>query len=57
MSASKPRLSIADVLPGLLFSTGSLMVISALPSGIVIALQERYQLHSDWHWTVMIRQS
>jgi hypothetical protein len=46
-------LSIADVLPGLLFSTGLLMVISALPTGIVTAHQERYQLHSDWHCTII----
>ena len=26
------------------------MVIAALPCGIVIALQESYQLHSDWSW-------
>lgn len=29
------------------------MIIAALPVGVAIALQERYQLRSDWHWTII----
>jgi hypothetical protein len=37
------------VLPSLLFSTGFLMVIGALPAGLMILLEDHYQFHSDWH--------
>jgi len=42
MNTSSPNRPVGSVLLGLLFSTGYLMLIGALPVGIVILLQERY---------------
>jgi hypothetical protein len=37
------------VLLSLLFSTGFLMVLGALPAGLMVLLEEHYQFRSDWH--------
>lgn len=29
------------------------MAISALPIGLVIALQQHYEFHADWHWSII----
>jgi hypothetical protein len=42
MNTSSPKRPVGRVLLGLLFSTGYLMLIGALPVGIVTLLQERY---------------
>jgi hypothetical protein len=42
MNASSPNRAVGSVLLGLLLSTGYLMLISALPVGIAIFLQEHY---------------
>ena len=44
---------MANVLPSLLFSTGFLMLIGAVPVGLVIAIEEHYQLQSHWPWAMM----
>lgn len=53
MSTSASKLSVADFLPSLLYSTGFWMVTGAIPVGLVVALEEHYQLRSDWHWAII----
>jgi hypothetical protein len=53
MSTSESRVSVADVLPSLLFSTGFWMVLTALPIGLVVLLEEHFQFHSDRHWATI----
>ena len=48
MNVSSKR-PFADLLLGLLFSSGFLLLIGAMPSGFAVALAERYTLKSDWH--------
>jgi hypothetical protein len=50
-TSSKQRTS--DKLLGLLIITGFMLLITALPIGIVLTLQDHYQVHSDWHWAIM----
>jgi hypothetical protein len=52
MSTSTKR-PISSILLGLLFSTGMMLLIVAIPIGFTTAFQERYQSHSDWHWAVI----
>ncbi len=52
MSAS-PKPSTTDKLLGLLIITGFMLLLMALPVGIVLCLQVRYQLHSDWQWAII----
>ena len=51
MNTSSPKRPVGSVLLGLLFSTGYLMLIGALPAGVAILLQERYDRRfgmSEW---------
>ena len=49
-AASKP--STSDKLLGLLIITGFMLLITALPLGIVLCLQNHYKFHSDWRWAI-----
>ena len=37
---------------GLLIITGFMLLITALPLGAVLCLQDHYNFHSDWHWAI-----
>lgn len=42
----------ADRLLGLLIITGFMLLITAIPLGIVLSLQAHYKFHSDWGWAI-----
>jgi NhaP-type Na+/H+ or K+/H+ antiporter len=50
--SSKPRAS--DKLLGLMIITGFMLLLTSLPVGLALSLQERYQFHSDWHGAIML---
>jgi hypothetical protein len=41
-----------DRLLGLLIITGFMLLITALPSGIVLSLLDHYRFHTDWRWAI-----
>jgi hypothetical protein len=41
-----------DRLLGLLIISGFMLLITAIPLGIFLSLQERYKFGSDWHWAI-----
>jgi hypothetical protein len=42
----------SDRLLGLLIITGFMLLLTAIPLGVVISLQEHYKSHSDWRWAI-----
>jgi len=53
MMSTPFKSSTSDKLLGLLIISGFLMLITALPLGIVMSLQDRYKFHDDWHWAII----
>lgn len=48
-----PKRSNSDILIGLLFSTGIMLVVTALPLGIVFAFQFYHDLQDDSRWAII----
>ena len=48
-----PKRSTSDILIGLLFSTGIMLVVTALPLGIVFTFQYYHDLHDDLRWAII----
>jgi hypothetical protein len=46
--------STSDKLLGLMIVTGFMLLLSALPLGLVLSLQDHYKFHSDWHWAIIL---
>lgn len=44
----------ADKLLGLMIVAGFMLIIAALPFGLVLSLQDHYKFHSDWHWAIVM---
>jgi cytochrome c biogenesis protein CcdA len=51
--SDSPNRSNSDILIGLLFSTGIMLVVTALPLGIVFAFQFYHDLHDDLRWAII----
>ena len=49
-----PKPGTANRLLGLVIITGFMLVISALPIGLILSLQDHYKFHSDWHWATIL---
>ena len=52
--SNSSRPSTSDKLLGLLIITGFMLLLTALPVGIFLSLQDHYEFHSDWHWAIML---
>jgi hypothetical protein len=52
MSASSKPITPGRLL-GLVMFSGFMLVVTALPLGVVLALQARYGFHWGWHWAIL----
>jgi hypothetical protein len=48
-----PKRPVSSILLGLMFSTGIMLLIVAIPIGFTTVFQERFKSHSDWRWSVI----
>lgn len=44
--------TVTERLLGLFLMIGAMMVLSALPAGTVLSLQDHFTFGTDWHWSV-----
>jgi hypothetical protein len=52
--SNSPKSTTAEKLLGLMIITGFILLLVALPMGLVFALQEHYTFHSDWRWAIIV---
>ena len=50
---TSPKPSTIDKLLGLMIITGFMLLVTALPVGIALSLQDHYTSHLDWHWAII----
>ena len=51
MSTSRKTSTLESIL-GLMIISGFMLLICALPLGVVVCLQDRYEFHEDWPWAI-----
>jgi hypothetical protein len=52
--STSPKPSTSDKLLGLMIVAGFMLLLTALPVGLALSLQEHYKFHSDWHWAIIL---
>jgi hypothetical protein len=51
--STSPKPSTSDKLLSLMIVAGFMLLLTALPLGLVLSLQEHYKFHSDWRWAII----
>ena len=46
--------STSDRLLGLMIISGFMLLLTALPLGVVLCLQDHYKFHGEWRWSVTL---
>lgn len=52
--SDSPKRTTSDSLLDLLGFTGFMLVVMAIPLGLVIALAFRYEFQTDWYWATFL---